>query len=518
MKYEMPLLRRLGFALLTASVPLLVMILLLTAQGLHWDDYAPSMGDEIMYWHQAATWTRVGLDSGIYSIDSMPAKAANYFCWGLGPVIFYGTFGTLFGWSLNSILYINSIFFFVCVVVFVLLARLDWWRCAWLAVMLVVYPALLVYLPTSMIEPIHLGGALVVAGGLYRLHKGERDLWLILLTGLTLLLLCFLKITWVPILWPFFYYLTSWPERPLRTMSADSNSQTYDAILLPKGNVWRAMILTGVVGIVIYLFYSYTSAPYPYDIALALADLRVDVASAFWRYVGLIAENVLWLFHPAHITSNGVRLAVVGLMIWAFVQRRRARRRADRDANLLLFYIMSVIVGLSLFVYVTEGHRGFRLFTPTVLLTFGLLLAWNRMTVVRALVALFIVTLPMVLLSPEFNHQGYFDPKRPAQIAVHQQEFREAGIVYRAGADPWCNAFAHNISYLSNLQDQDRLLAVEPGLGMTILWLKPEQATPAQFVMLDDQNYQLYPDTASLTPLLPVKGGMLYRNNATDCP
>ena len=526
------IMRRLGLALLIASVPLMVMGLLLAIQGAHWDDYAPVMGDEIMYWHQAVTWARVGSDSGYYSIDSLPAKLGHYFCWGLGPVVFYGSFAKLFGSSLNFILYINAAFFFLCTAAFVLLARLDARRCAWLALMLAVYPALLVYLPTSMIEPIHLGGALVVAGGLYRLHQGERDVWVVTLTGLTLLLLSLLKITWVPLFWPFFYYLPSWRVwslRPTRSESRSEGNQTPDpvpqrlrahdvaSVPLNQSRVWIAMIATGILGIIIYVFYSLTAAPYPYAIMDVLSYVRTDMSLAFWHYAAILTENVIWLFEPSHLASNGTRVAVIGLMVWAVIQRRRARSRIDREAVLLILFIMSVVLGFAVFVYATQSHRGFRLFTPYVLLAFGLLLAWERMRVVHALAALFIVTLPMVLLSPELSRDDYFNPQRAAQIAVHQQEFKEAGVVYREGADPWCNAFAHNISYLSELADQDRLLAVEPGLGMTILWLKPEQATPAQYVMLDNASYHLYPDTAALTPLFPVRQGMLYRNHATDC-
>lgn len=519
MDQNMSLMRRCGFALLTASVPILVMLLLLTVQGYRWDDYAPVMGDEIMYWHQAATWTRVGLDSGYYSIDSMPAKAAHYFCWGLGPVVFYGTFGTLFGWSLNSILFINVIFLFLCIVIFILLARLDWRRCAWLALMLAVYPAVLVYLPTSMIEPIHLGGALVVAGGLYRLHLGERDVWMMMLSGGTLLLLCLLKITWVPIFWPFFYYLSTWRRWMLyRSTSADLKSVDSRDAVTPhaKAHIWMALIATGILGVVIYLFYSVTAAPYPYDFMNVLGEVRTDLSLAFWHYGDLVTENMIWLLYPGDLASNSVRAAVMGLLVWAIAQRRRARR-LDREAVLLILFIVGVVLALAVLVYATQSHRGFRLFAPYVLLAFGLLLAWSRMTVVRALVALFILTLPMVLLSPEMRRADYFNPQRAMSIAAYQQEFKDAGIVYREGADPWCNAFAHSMRYLGDLQDQDRLLAIEPGLGITALWLKLDQATPAQYVMLDDVSYRLYPDTATLTPLLPVKEGMLYRNDATDC-
>ena len=534
MRQVTPIMRRLGLALLIASVPLLVIGLLLMVQGLHWDDYAPVMGDEIMYWHQAVTWARVGLESGYYSIDSLPAKMGHYFSWGLGPVVFYGTFARLFGSSLNFILYINAAFFFLCTAAFVLLARLDARRCAWLAVMLAVYPALLVYLPTSMIEPIHLGGALVVAGGLYRLHQGERDVWVITLTGLTLLLLSLLKITWVPLFWPFFYYLPTWRvwaqrRTPLAAVSVSEGDQTPDpvpqrlrahdvaSVPLNQSRVWIAMVATGVIGIMIYLFYSLTAAPYPYAIMDVLSEIRTNISLAFWHFGDLVTENIFWMFYPGYLASNGTRVAVIGLMIWAVIQRRRARRRIDLEAVLLILFIMGVVLGLSIFVYASEGHRGFRLFTPYVLLAFGLLLAWGRMGVVRALAALFILTLPMVLLSPELSREDYFNAQRATQIAVHQQEFKEAGVAYREGVNPWCNAFAHSISYLSELADQDRLLAVEPGLGMTILWLKPEKATPAQYVMLDDASYQLYPDTALLTPLFPVREGMLYLNHAIDC-
>lgn len=558
MRQETSFLRRVGLALLTASIPILVMVVLIVLQGYQWGDHTPAMGDEINYWHQAGTWVQAGFNGGYYVIDNVTAKApfAHFFSWGFGPPVFYGMFAQLFGWPLNGVLNVNTVYFFLCVVAFVLLARLDAKRCVLLALLLAVYPALLVYLPTSMLEPIYLGGALVIAGGLYRMHGGERDWWVVLLTGAMLVLLSIMRFTWALMFWPYLYYLAPWRVWRMRAQpSPTPDAEPSDAPArtgrlqgrdiaapFPGERRW----LFSFIGMVVlaaffYITYDFTTSPYRYALSLIFGMVRTEPINAFWHYVNMVAENVLWFLVPSHLPSVALRFVSVGLLVWSMLRRGKARTRNQREAYTLILYIMLSTFLLAFFAYTTMRSVGFRFFAPYVLMCLALCIAWGQdapetsdaakpklgtvmtflrgLSVVQASILIFALTVPLVFTGLDTIKEHAFKPGRAAQVEAYRQEWHDIGVQYVAGADPWCNTLAHSIAYLGDIVDQDRFLALDPGMGLSIIWWEPDQPQRARYLMLDDEEYYpAYPNKDQLTRILDLAGGAVYRNEAVVCP
>jgi hypothetical protein len=542
---DRPFVQRLGLALLTASVPILVMFILITLQGFRWNDHVPALGDEIDYWHQAGTWAQAGVNGGYYVIDDTPARAsfAHYYAWGFGPPVFYGVFAKLFGWPLNGVLNVNVLFFFLSVAAFVLLARLDARRCLILAVLLAVYPAILVYMPTSMLEPIYLGGVLVFAGGLYRMHRGEREWWLIALTGATLVLLSIMRFTWALMFWPYLYYLAPWRVWTLRSRSPQaaptapipSDASTGSGRLqgrdiaapFPGERRWLwSLIGTVVITGLFFVLYNLTASPYRYPLAIILGMIPSDASSAFLYFIDMVRESVIWLVIPfygnadisSYLPSVTPRLVLLGLMIWAVVQRRHARTRLQREEITIVLYIVGSAIALALFVYSTVSSVGFRFFAPYVLMALAFCLAGSRMRVVYAATALFVISLPLAFMNTGIVRSDEFAPNRANDIAAYRQEWQDLGVTYRPDADPWCNTLAYSISYLGTLPNLDRLLALDAGMGISIVWWEPFKTQRAHYLMLDEKYYADYPNKEQLSPVLDVVGGAVYRNEAVVCP
>src|SRR5215218_89830 len=89
---------------LAAAAPTLVTVVLLYVHlGAHVRDFVPSFwNDQVGYWHRAASFSRVGLDSGYYAPNEHTAAwALNRFGVG-GPwyPALYGAIGSLVGWEL----------------------------------------------------------------------------------------------------------------------------------------------------------------------------------------------------------------------------------------------------------------------------------------------------------------------------------------------------------------------------------------------------------------------------------
>jgi hypothetical protein len=114
---------------LAAAAPTLVTVVLLYVHlGAHVRDFVPSFwNDQVGYWHRAASFSRVGLDSGYYAPNEHTAAwALNRFGVG-GPwyPALYGAIGSLVGWELWTSIPINVVLLGLALAAFCLVGRLD---------------------------------------------------------------------------------------------------------------------------------------------------------------------------------------------------------------------------------------------------------------------------------------------------------------------------------------------------------------------------------------------------------
>lgn len=512
MKNERPLLHRLGLALLTAAVPVLVMGLLLITQGYHWDEYAPTMGDEILYWHQAATWAQAGINGGYYVIDNATARApfAHYYAWGFGPPVLYGTVAQVFGWPLYAVMMTNMLFVYAATAGFVLLTHLTPKQCLCLALLLAAYPPFVAYMPSSMLEPIYMALALLIAGGLYRLNQGDHNRWVILLTGCLLVVMGLMRFTWGFLFWPYLYYLPA--------PSSQASAVAFSRSSTSQRGLHTFAVTLLLVGL-FFVVYNLTASPYLYALRLIIEMIPTEPVKGFLFYINMVAENTLRFLVPLpmHPPSLALRLTAVGLLVWVWRARARTRTRSQRDSMNLLLYILLNMFILALFAYTTVNTVGFRFISAYMLMALALCVAFQQTRVVQVVGLFFVLTIPLAFIDSDTNRPRAFEAGRAARIDAYHQEWMNMGVIYTPNVSPWCNTLAYSISYLEDPAHQDRLIALPSGLGLSMIWWKPQQTQEAQFLMLTQTDYQIYPRQDQLIHILDIPGGAVYRSTAREC-
>ncbi|MCU0513480.1 MAG: hypothetical protein MUE40_13040 [Anaerolineae bacterium] len=479
-------------ALLTALTPALVAALLLAGwHGQTLAGYVPVTGDEIFHWHQPASFARVGFQNGYYTMDEATPTAAfaRYYAWGLAAPVLYGTAAALVGYGLAGGVLMNIVIFSAAVLAFIYVARLALWQMAWLALLLALYPPLLLYLPLHMLEPLHQAFGLVLAGGFYRLLRGTASPRLQIALGLLLLLAGWFRVSWVVLWLPF--WLLVLPGRPR-----------------------RALLLTGLFSAAQLIFYDLTAAPYLYALSVILAKLPQSPETAFWLYISHVRLNLLQLAQgfPFEVL---LRLQLAVLLLAALWQQvRRAGPADDREWLLHVFNAASAL-GLIVLVYNTGDLVDFRALAAYGLFSSGLLVAYRRWRWLALLVLSLLPVLPATLSTGYRWTAAAYTTITPAQIDSWAQRLRAEGIQYRPQADPWCNTVTFSFAYLFK---PELLLALEPGLGISIVRFDADGPFRAAYLILNAADAAAYRQPHQLRRLYQSHDLTIDRNLATPCP
>jgi hypothetical protein len=370
-----------------------------------------------------------------------------------------------------------------------------------------------------------------------------------------------MRFTWAIMFWPYLYYLAPWRVWTLRRrpsampVPTETTPNTVENKRLMGRDVaaplrgerrWLwAMVGTGVISAFFFLFYSWTTSPYLYALSLIAAMIPTEPDKAFLYYINGVSENVTQFLFTPHLPSMALRFVTLGLLIWSVTQRRHARTRLRREAVTLILYTLLSTFILGIFAYSTVLSVGFRFFAPPVLLCIALLIAWQGDTmgagadalarekrrapsndllsrvasqgIVGIILLVFIVTVPLVFAGLDTMKEAAFAPARESRVADYRKQWSSLGIGYTPGVNPWCNTLAHSIAYLGDLGDQNRLLALDHGLGISIIWWKPDDVQRARYLMLDEKYYARYPEQENLVYLADVPGGAIYRNEVVVC-
>ncbi|MEO0564052.1 MAG: hypothetical protein AAF125_18250, partial [Chloroflexota bacterium] len=162
---------RIALGVLVALLPLAIAVgALLAATGTYpWMLY-PVLSDEVLYWHQAATFRVVGFNGGYYTDYELtaPASFSNYYAWGPFIPMVYGLAGRLMGWWGLSALVMVNLAVFTLVWAGVLAAhRPRAGVLGLLALVLLTFPPYLMLSARSLTEVLHQAIGVGLAGGFY---------------------------------------------------------------------------------------------------------------------------------------------------------------------------------------------------------------------------------------------------------------------------------------------------------------------------------------------------------------
>ncbi len=490
-------------ALLVSLSPLLVTVALLRLQlNVSVADYLPvGWNDATWYWHQTASFSQVGFNSGYYTVNEQPPRLAGYKFSSAGPLfpVVYGFFAHFTGWDYATGILYNMVVLVGASLLFIRLAQLSKSEILLFGGLLLLIGPVLLYLPTNAQETLHQAGALVLAGMLVRSWRGSTSWGFRLLTLVWLLFISQLRLSWGLLLLPVcLSFLSRFSWRGLA----------------------GALLLTGFGAIITYMGVNITSTPEHSTMFIVADQLSQQPGLALQALLLTVERNINASFLRLHNILDlglkdisGLQIALVvgfGLML-TFQQTSRWKARAE---GLFHLYNLLMIVGVGLVLYAYPGY--YRVFGAHVLLSALVLLACHRLRAVLLLLLVSALLLGVYLRLYPLSQAGNY-ALNPATVAEAQQELARH-VVYQPGASPWCNTLL-----LSGFILDERLLYVPPGIGISMIIQRLPEPMKSRYLLVTDRYLEvtrsgLGDSWEGLEWVAETRAGTLYRNTRADCP
>lgn len=422
-------------------------------------DFAPFYSDEIFYWHQTWTFSRVGFGGGYYTLHEIPARLDFFRFYVHGPMfpLLYGSIGALVGWYPATGVLISSIVLTAATGFFAAVSGLRGKRMILAAVFLITLSSFMLHIPSNMQESLHHAIAIVLAGVFYRLMSAEHPLprWMMVTFFCFIVLVSLLRITWSLLLLPF--ALLSFHQLSVR-----------------KALV--SLVLVGSVMGVLFLITSSWASFYPNVMAGCMQELA---AGAYGTALWLLVENVRYNFgfvHEGSLLEVAQRYEVLLLFaataatdVLILVKHVRDEGPVSRWQNAMfpffhVFNLGTIFVFNAVF-YDMYNWRDYRLFAPYIIMTVLVFIASGRNTwVVKVIIITNILLFSFFWDEYTFIHEPNFTAQ--PNITELRDDFNDL-LHYEEGQDPWCNS----LLWAASFSDTHFGLfpAIPPGIGISFI-------------------------------------------------
>lgn len=484
-----------AFALLVVISPAIVSQVIVRQQvNRSLADFVPFESDEILYWHQIASYRAAGLDSGYYALGEQPADAefSHYYTYGpLFPAI-YGIPARLVGWPVNASPYFNLTLFGLSLAVFIWVTRPNWIQLLLLGLTICSFWPLMRFLPMTYQEGFHYAVACLFATLFTWQIRKKQPLSLRQKIGFSLLIV-FVSyargITWALMLVPFLLFEGLRAERRWRATAAH-----------------LAAALAGVA-FATWTFLPMTLKSTRLGNTLGLANLGYlwDKAMANYdRFELGLAMEVLQRKQIQFV----IVAAAASLVVWLLV-----RRRLLKD---LLFHPIGLGMLLSAILIFYDMHtmRDLRLMSSLLLLSLVLLIAFSRYWILAPL--LWVNLTSYSDLTEVFPEANYAYPV--ARITAFEQQVAPHLRYEPEQENPWCNTLLLATTRLS-----PELCAVPGGIGLSRLGTSRPEQLKSRWILSPGyrrhQSDKQWAETLGLQVVADVGGtfGTLLRNPRADC-
>jgi hypothetical protein len=462
--------------------------------------YLPIQSDEVSYWHQIASFAKVGFDNGYYTYQEYtPPALSAYGAWGPVFPALFGLLVAVLGVSYPVIVWLNLATFTGLAFVALRLARADRARVFLVGAVLVTYTPLLLYLPSGMQEPLHLGLAALLAVAFHRLlvaEAGVRRRPAVVAFALVVLA-SLLRPTWALLLVP-------------------------AALLAARGRGWKTVPgalaggFAGAVGLAALFPLWAAPAPYGYTYQIRHGATLATKLSLFganvWRNVTLYFQvHTSVLQNTVTQRAHLIGILVAALAV-AIVATARREWRTGHVTVAAWTVVLALLPSLLFIVFFYDIGNGTRVLAAHTLFA-GVFVALLRPRWALVVPAVLIVT--NLLTVPWFQHDFVlrnsvnFAPQR-SSIEANRAALAQV-LHYQPDGDRWCNTV---------------LLADDHGFAQTT-------AVPAGFGVGVDLNHRFQGRlrsayvlaTGTTLPYLPARlvlvaktpEGGLYRNLDSPC-
>jgi hypothetical protein len=475
-------------------------------------DYFPDASDELAYYHQIATFARVGFDGGYYSFDEVPAplSASHFGVHGPAFPMLYGIPARLAGWQYFSGPIFNLVALALATAIFIVVTRPTASQIAVIGIVIATSWWVILMLSSTMQETLNQAFTIVVAAFAVRLMRADVERPAVMvLSALAVLAVA-------SVLRP-----TNWLVAPAVVLIG----------LRRRPRLAALAALVATLGIpAFWVLWRELSAPIP---NLALEPSRLEslggVFSFFWQSLSKNGE----LFDLDRLMASPFQhyllfemaglAALSGVLAVMAAARAGGARRTDTSSGGLVDRVpLNVdVFNLAILGAALLGFLGFyfdsqasisRVTAPFVLLSMLVLVAMrHRLWIVGAVLA------ANVLVAPSFVEQ-YREWRSPMfgledrePINKLRQQMQTL-IEYQPGEDPWCNT-------LLTMVYPRELLAVPAGIGLSMGTRQTPSGKPvkSRYLLLSDNGVELYGGEIGLRHLAKTALGDLYINLRAPC-
>jgi hypothetical protein len=448
-------------------------------------DAIPWENDEVAYWLQVAGFRHAGLDTGYFVVNERPAAAAFSRFGPHGPAFpaLYGTIARVTGWRP----YTAPQFGIVLIVILgaVWFARARPIRLALTAALLATFWPLVLFLPTTMQEPLHFAWAFAVAAAMAPvMHRASLSRGALAVLAALLVAGSLIRPAWALVMIPVAALGWSAPAR----------------------RRWIAVALAICAAGVLYVAFMIVGAPYPNSTGLAVSS-GVG-GGAVWRTASLLLRRVgpnlssflAWApEQPMQVLLRYQALAVLA------IAGRRAWRAADPAAGVVAL-LLAITVSAIIVVGDVEGWRDYRVLGPMFLLAV-LLGASANARWVRWLAVSNVIAAPLAIAVFLSLHHDRFLADRSA-LTYFRREV--SGVL---AFDPRRPPFGNTVLVHVDAY-RFYLLGLPPGIGASgaIDWHDLPHPIRSRWVLLRPRDESQRPADMRLRLLARTAAGTLYEN------
>ncbi|MEP7289255.1 MAG: hypothetical protein ABI947_26180 [Chloroflexota bacterium] len=308
-------------ALLPALITLgLVRFYLGASLGDFIPSYQGEMNDSIHNWREIYTFNQVGFKGGYYTVNEIPARVGftHYYAYGPAYPMFYGLIGRFTGWLPASPPIFNMVLITITLLGMLIWLRFDNRQLAYVALLIVTFWPLLLYIPSNMMESLNHAFAFVLAALFYEAirHSGQVSIRFVIVGLVAILFAALFRLTWILLALPFL----------LVTLRNGSRSR-----------LWIAVISAGGLIVTIELLAVLLNAPFPLDNNNP-GTIAENFTKVGFRAIGMAADaalpNLFRLFIGTPL-EFAERIIVFVLLVYLLGQALRwVTKRTSRAGEL----------------------------------------------------------------------------------------------------------------------------------------------------------------------------------------
>ena len=344
----------------------------------------PTWSDELDYFRETFSFSENGFDFGGSLFVGEDAKVGPLGGHSFSPIVVYGLVALIFPFSEHTILYVNLALLSLAMLAFALIVRPRGFNLFFSCFLFLLFPPLLNYLYTSMLEvPLYAG--LIVYFSLFYAYGKEKKksvfIWM-LITGIFVTLI---RMPYVVVLFPAIMALGDYRF----------NKKT-----------WLKLLVYVVSFLTVYKFYNLFCANYP-DWVTAKITAADGIAGKLKVIYSNTKENIYRFFSfsiesPMQIVLRyvyGILVAITGVL--SFVKQENKRLKLCFNGFWFSLFVMAGgLLCIMVCLYDIKDYRDYRTFAPIAFVLMLTVVLFTKKPLVRAVP---VVTFLLLIIFSDVN-------------------------------------------------------------------------------------------------------------------